>query len=169
MEDIIEIIFYVVILLLSGIGSLLKNKKKQEKPLFSPEPNQKTDSVESELDDDVVEEMNEPEVEEENELVRMLREAAAAAEAQQRAKEALEQQQRAEELRQKEIAEQQRKAEQLRLERERELAKQQAQTENVNSEARNDENSSVFGLNLSDVDEARKAFIASEIFNKKYC
>ena len=32
MEDFIEIIFYVVILVLSGIGSLVKNKKKIKKP-----------------------------------------------------------------------------------------------------------------------------------------
>ena len=30
MEDFIEIIFYVVILVLSGIGSLVKNKKKNQ-------------------------------------------------------------------------------------------------------------------------------------------
>ena len=166
MEDFIEIIFYVVILLLSGIGSLLKNRKKQQKPVFAPKPDMR--SAESEMEDVVVE-MNEPNEYEENELVRMLREAAVAAEAQQREKEALEQQQRAEELRQKEIAEQQRKAEQLRLERERELAKQKTKLQNKNSKVANGENSSVFDLDLSDADEARRAFIASEIFNKKYC
>ena len=37
MEDFIEIIFYVVILVLSGIGSLLKNKKKQS-TISTPKP-----------------------------------------------------------------------------------------------------------------------------------
>ena len=166
MEDFIEIIFYVVILVLSGIGSLLKNRKKQRKPVSAPKP--EVWSAESELDDVVVE-MDEPKGEEDNELVRMLREAAAAAEAQQREKEALEQQQKAEELHRKEIEEQKRKAELLRLEKEREFVKQQVKLQNENSEVANGENSSVFDLNLSDIDEARRAFIASEIFNKKHC
>lgn len=166
MEDFIEIIFYVVILVLSGIGSLLKNRKKQQKPVSVPKPEMR--SAESEMED-VVMEMNEPEVEEENELVRMLREAATAAAVQQREKEALEQQQKAEELRRKEIEEQKRKAELLRLEKEREFAKQQVKLQNENLEVANGDNSSVFDLNLSDIDEARRAFIASEIFNKKYC
>ena len=166
MEDFIEIIFYVVILVLSGIGSLLKNRKKQQKPISAPKP--EVHSAESEMED-LVMEMNEPEVEEENELVRMLREAAAAAEAQQRAKEIVEQQHRDEELHKKEEAAKIRRAELLRIEKERELAKQQEKIQNENPRVDNAENSSVFGLNLSDVDEARKAFIASEIFNKKYC
>ena len=162
MEDFIEVIFYVVILVLSGIGSLMKNRKKEQKTVSAP--NREVRSAESDLEDVVV---SEPE-EEESELVRMLREAAAAAEVQQREKEVAEQRQREEELRRKELAEQQRKAELLRLEKERELAKQQVKIENENLEVDNGGNNSVFGLDLSDVDEVRKAFIASEILNKRY-
>ena len=54
-------------------------------------------------------------------------------------------------------------------EKEREFAKQQVKLQNENLEVANGDNSSVFDLNLSDIDEARRAFIASEIFNKKYC
>ena len=165
MEDFIEIIFYVVILVLSGIGSLMKNRKKEQKKV--PAPKSEVRSAESELEDVIVE-MNETEVEEENELVRMLRETAAAAEAQQREKEVAEQRQREEELRQKELAEKKRQAELLRIEKERELAKQQAKIENKNLDAENGENNSVFGLDLSDVNEVRRAFIASEILNKRY-
>ena len=165
MEDFIEIIFYVVILVLSGIGSLMKNRKKQEKTESAPK--QEMWSAETELKGKVVDE-NESEVEEENELVRMLREAAAAAEAQQREKEALEQRQRDEELRRRELAEKARKAELLRLERERELAKQPAKVENKNLDVDNVEDNSVLGLDLSDVNEVRRAFIASEILNKRY-
>ncbi len=165
MEDFIEIIFYVVILVLSGIGSLMKNRKKQEKTESAPK--QEMWSAESELEGEVVDE-NVSEVEEENELVRMLREAAAAAEAQQREKEALEQRQRDEELRRRELAEKARKAELLRLERERELVKQPAKVENKNLDVDNVEDNSVLGLDLSDVNEVRRAFIASEILNKRY-
>ena len=165
MEDFIEIIFYVVILVLSGIGSLMKNRKKQEKTESAPK--QEMWSAESELEGEVVDE-NVSEVEEENELVRMLREAAAAAEAQQREKEALEQRQRDEELRRRELAEKARKAELLRLERERELAKQPAKVENKNLDVDNVEDNSVLGLDLSDVNEVRRAFIASEVLNKRY-
>ncbi len=168
MEDFIEIIFYVVILVLSGVGSLLKNKKKQEKPIFSSKSNEEVRTAETGLDEEVVVIEDAKGDDEENELVRMLREAAVAAEAQQRAKEALEQQY-AEELRQKEIAEQQRKVEQFRLEQERKLAKQQVKLQKERTKVANVESSSVFDLDLSDVNEARRAFIASEIFNKRYC
>ena len=106
MEDFIEIIFYVVILALSGIGSLLKNKKKQQQPksqssttVFTENQNSPNGETPHNVFDDVKEQAEthstqESDVEE-NELVRMLREAAAAAEAQQREKEALEQQQKA--------------------------------------------------------------------------
>ena len=40
MEDFIEIIFYVVILVLSGIGSLMKNRKKQQKTVVPPRPSE---------------------------------------------------------------------------------------------------------------------------------
>ena len=166
MEDFIEIIFYVVILVLSGIGSLMKNKKKEQKSVFVPKSEKQ--SADSELEDMVVE-MNEPNVEAENELIRMLREAAAVAEAQQREKEALEQRQRDEELRQKEEAERKRKAEFARLEKDKEQAKRKVNIQNENLKVENKETASVSDLNLSDVDEARRAFIASEIFNKKYC
>ena len=166
MEDFIEIIFYVVILVLSGIGSLMKNKKKEQKSVSVPKSEKQ--SADSELEDMVVE-MNEPNVEEENELIRMLREAAAVAEAQQREKEALEQRQRDEELRQKEEAERKRKAEFARLEKDKEQAKRKVNIQNENLKVENKETAYVFDLNLSDVDEARRAFIASEIFNKKYC
>ncbi len=165
MEDFIEIIFYIAILVFSGIGSLLKNKKKQQKPIS--EPNLEKCPAESESEE-VVGEVDTSKDEEDNELIRMLREAAVA-EAQQRAKEVLELQQREEEARQKAIAERNKKAELLRIEKEKELAKQQTKIQNENLEVSNSENNSVFDLNLSDVDEARRAFIASEIFNKKYC
>ena len=165
MEDFIEIIFYIAILVFSGIGSLLKNKKKQQKPIS--EPNLEKCPAESESEE-VVGEVDTSKDEEDNELIRMLREAAVA-EAQQRAKEVLELQQREEEARQKAIAERNKKAELLRIEKEKELAKQQTKIQNENLEVSNSENNSVFDLNLSDVDEARRAFIASEIFNKIYC
>ena len=183
MEDFIEIIFYVVILALSGIGSLLKNKKKQQQPksqssttVFTENQNSPNGETPHNVFDDVKEQTEihstqESDVEE-NELVRMLREAAAAAEAQQREKEALEQQQKAlqkEQARRKAEEENMRKAELIRAQRAAERAKQQVESEKMESEVVEDENTSVFGLNLSDVDEARRAFVASEIFNKKYC
>jgi hypothetical protein len=73
----------------------MKNKKKEQKSVFVPKSEKQ--SADSELEDVVVEK-NEPNVEEENELIRMLREAAAVAEAQQREKEALEQRQRDEDV-----------------------------------------------------------------------
>ena len=110
MEDFIEIIFYIAILVFSGIGSLLKNKKKQQKPIS--EPNLEKCPAESESEE-VVGEVDTSKDEEDNELIRMLREAAAVAEAQQRVKEVLELQQREEEARQKAIAERNKKAELL--------------------------------------------------------
>lgn len=175
MEDFIEIIFYVVILALSGIGSLLKNKKKPQAtqtPTTIFKENQDAPDVFDEVKEQTeVHSTQEPNVEE-NELVRMLREAAAAAEAQQREKETLEQQQKApqeEQARRKIEEENVRKAEIIRAQRAAERAKQQAEPQKIESEVVEGENSSVFGLNLSDVDEARRAFVASEIFNKKYC
>ena len=165
MEDFIEVIFYIVILALSGIGSLMKNRKKQQRS--EPEPNREVRTAEPKAEEVVVE-MDEPNDDEENELIRMLREAAAAAEAQQREKEALEQRQREVELRKKELEEQQRKAEMLRREKERLLAKQQLMSKNKNLEAEEDENYAGLGLNLSDISEVRRAFVASEILNKKY-
>ena len=165
MEDFIEVIFYIVILALSGIGSLMKNRKKQQKS--DPEPNREVRTAEPKAEEVVVE-MDESNDDEENELIRMLREAAAAAEAQQREKEALEQRQREVELRKKELEEQQRKAEMLRREKERLLAKQQLMSKNQNLEAEEDGNNAGLGLNLSDISEVSRAFVASEILNKKY-
>lgn len=175
MEDFIEIIFYVVIFALSGIGSLLKNKKKEQQPqapttIFT-ENNDTLDVFDDAKEQAKIHPTQEVDVEE-NELVRMLREAATAAEAQQREKEALEQQQKAlqEEQAHRKIEEENvRKAETIRAQRAAERAKQQAEPQKIESEVVEGENSSVFGLNLSDVDEARRAFVASEIFNKKYC
>ena len=166
MEDFVEIIFYVVILALSGIGSLLKNKKKSQASVSEPREVLQEDSREERP---VV---DQPAEVEENELIRMLREAAAAAEAQQREKEALEQQQKArqeEQARRKAEEENVRKVELIREQRAAERVKQQAETKKIEYEVAESENSSIFGLNLSDVDEARRAFVASEIFNKKYC
>lgn len=175
MEDFIEIIFYVVILALSGIGSLLKNKKKQQQTqapttIFT-EDHDAPDVFDDAKEQTEIQSSQEADVEE-NELVRMLREAAAAAEAQQREKEALEQQQKAlqeEQARRKAEEENMRNAELIRAQRAAERAKQQAESGKMESEVVEDENTSVFGLNLSDADEARRAFVASEIFNKKYC
>jgi len=167
MEDFIEIIFYVVILVLSGIGSLMKNRKKQQKTVVSPEPNEVKSEYEAEM-----EVANQPKEEEENELIRMLREAAAAAEAQKREKEVMEQQKRAAEeeaLRRKQIAEQEKKAALIRAEKERELAKMQAAKKKAESVVVEPENTTLVDFDLSDVDEARRAFVASEIFNKRYC
>ena len=175
MEDFIEIIFYIVILVLSGIGSFLKNKKKQQKtesptPVFSDNSDASTRRAEAEssaernvattFDDEM-----------ENELIKMLREAEAAAEAQRREKEAWEQQQKAlqeEESRRKLEEENRRKAELIRAQEAKERAKRQAESKKRESKVEEYENSSVFGLDLSDSDDVRKAFIASEIFNKKY-
>ena len=167
MEDFIEIIFYVVILVLSGIGSLMKNRKKQQKTVVSPEPTEVKSEYETES-----EVANQPKEEEENELIRMLREAAAAAEAQKREKEVMEQQKRAAEgeaLRRKQIAEQEKKAALIRAEKERELAKMQAAKKKAESVVVEPENTTLVDFDLSDVDEARRAFVASEIFNKRYC
>ena len=167
MEDFIEIIFYVVILVLSGIGSLMKNRKKQQKTVVSPEPTEVKSEYETES-----EVANQPKEEEENELIRMLREAAAAAEAQKREKEVMEQQKRAAEeeaQRRKQIAEQEKKAALIRAEKERELAKMQAAKKKAESVVIEPENTTLVDFDLSDVDEARRAFVASEIFNKRYC
>jgi DNA polymerase III gamma/tau subunit len=166
MEDFIEIIFYVVILVLSGIGSLMKNRKKQQKTVVPPRPS------EVKLEPEIEAEVADQSQEEENELIRMLREAAAAAEAQKREKEMQEQQKRAAEeaeLRRKEKAEREKKALLLRAEKERELAKMQATKKKVESVVVEPENTTLADLDLIDVDEARRAFVAAEIFNKKYC
>lgn len=175
MEDFIEIIFYVVILALSGIGSLLKNKKKQQQPK-APTTIFTEDHDVPEVFDNTKEQTEthstqEADVEE-NELVRMLREAAAAADAQRREKEALEQQQKAlqeEQARRKAEEENMRNAELIRAQRAAERAKQQVESPKSESIHIDDEDKPVFDLNLSDIDEARRAFVASEIFNKKYC
>ena len=60
-----------------------------------------------------------------------------------------------------------RKAELIRAQEAMARAKKQAENKKTEYEAQEDENTSVFGLNLSDVDDARRAFVASEIFNKK--
>ena len=163
MEDFIEIIFYVVILVLSGIGSLLKNRKKQEKDVSASKTIEESHSAEYDLGNDVVR-IDEPKREEDDELARMLREVVA----QQRSREAFEQQQRNDELRQKERESRLRKAELLRIEREKELAKQQQKMQNKNLEVDNDVDNSVFGLDLSDINEVKRAFITSEILNKKH-
>ncbi len=163
MEDFIEIIFYVVILALSGIGSLLKNRNKQEKVMPTSKSDVELHPVGNDLDDDVVVIEKSRETED-SELACMLREVAA----QQRSKEALEQQQRDEELRQKERERRQRKAELIRLEREKEFAKQQQKIQNKNLEMDEDVDNFVYGLDLSDINEVKRAFITSEILNKKH-
>ncbi len=166
MEDFIEIIFYVVILALSGIGSLLKNRKKSQASVSEPREVVHEDLREEKSVIDPPAEM------EENELIRMLREVAAAAETQQREKEALELQQKAcqeEQARRKIEEENLRKVELIRAQRAAERIKQQASTKKMECEVEEEENSSVFSLNLSDVDEAKRAFVASEIFNRKHC
>ena len=171
MEDFIEIIFYVVILALSGIGSLLKNKKKQQKTVVSHKPNEV--KQEYKMEDEVAEQSAEAE---ENELIRMLREAAEAAAAQQREAELHQEQelraQEEEKERQREQEHQRREAE-MRAQREAmeraEKAKLQAKLKNSENNQEKDGEHGVFDLDLSDVDAARRAFIASEIFNKKYC
>ena len=170
MEDFVEIIFYVVILVLSGIGSLLKNKKKQQKkqspaPVFSDN----ADEFQTEMRQDVFDVPKNPamstttttldsDVVDENDLERMFREVAEMAEVKKREEEELQRQQREEELSQIEIAEQKAK----------ELAKRQKKTQNKNFGVADDESTLDFVLNFSDTDEVRRAFIASEIFNKKY-
>ena len=171
MEDFIEIIFYVVILALSGIGSLLKNKKKQQKTVVSHKPNEV--KQEYKMEGEVAEQSAEAE---ENELIRMLREAAEAAAAQQREAELLRERelrvQEEEKERQREQERQRREAE-LRAQHEAmqraEKAKMQAKTQESENNQEKDGNFAVSDLDLFDVDAARRAFIASEIFNKKYC
>ena len=102
----------------------------------------------------------------------MLREAAEAAAVQQREQELFEEQQQAqlkEEQRQKELAEKARQAEILRTKREAERAKTQTKTPKIESESNTANDSPIIDLDFSNVDDVRKAFIASEIFNKKYC
>jgi cell division protein FtsN len=164
MEDFIEIIFYVVILVLSGIGSLVKNKKKNQ----AQRPQPLTESHDTSNEQPAVYNEND----EENELIRMLREASEAAAAQQREQELFEEQQQAqlkEEQRQKELAEKARQAEILRTKREAERAKTQTKTPKIESESNTANDSPIIDLDFSNVDDVRKAFIASEIFNKKYC
>ena len=164
MEDFIEIIFYVVILVLSGIGSLVKNKKKNQ----AQRPQPSTESYEASDEQSMP---NDVEVEE-NDLIRMLREAAEATAAQQHEKELLEQQQKAqleEKQRQKELAEKARQAEILRAKRQAEQAKNQTKTKKAESTPNTTNDTSIVDLDFSNVDDVRKAFIASEIFNKKYC
>jgi type IV secretory pathway VirB10-like protein len=165
MEDFIEIIFYVVILALSGIGSLLKNKKKQQKTVVSHKPNEV--KQEYKMEGEVAEQSA---AAEENELIRMLREAAEAAAAQQREAELRVQEEEKE--RQREQERQRREAE-LRAQHEAmqraEKAKMQAKTQKSENNQEKDGNLAVSDLDLFDVDAARRAFIASEIFNKKYC
>lgn len=171
MEDFVEIIFYVVILVLSGIGSLLKNKKKQQKKQ-SPAPvfPDNADEFQTEMRQDVFDVPKNPamstttttldsDVVDENDLERMFREAAEMAEVKKREEE---------ELRQIEIAEQKKKAELIRAEKAKELAKRQKKTQNKNFGVADDESTLDFALNFSDTDDVRRAFIASEIFNKKY-
>lgn len=175
MEDFIEIIFYVVILALSGIGSLLKNKKKQQQTqapttIFT-EDHDAPDVFDDAKEQTEIHSSQEADVEE-NELVRMLREAAAAADAQRREKEVLEQQQKAlqeEQARRKAEEENMRNAELIRAQRAAVRAKQQVESPKSESIHIDDEDKHVFDLSLSDIDEARRAFVASEIFNKKYC
>ena len=70
---------------------------------------------------------------------------------------------------QKELAEKARQAEILRTKREEERAKTQTKTPKIESESNTANDSPIIDLDFSNVDDVRKAFIASEIFNKKYC
>lgn len=173
MEDFIEIIFYVVILVLSGIGSLVKsskNKKQQSQSQPQPSSVWTDDREEADVVENRQENRQENKQEDtEAELIRMLREVAEAASRQQDELEKQQKKAQAEELRRKEIAEKERKAALIRAQRDRERALQQEKIRKAEINAAEDENGSVFDLNLSDVDDVRKAFIASEIFNKKYC
>ena len=179
MEDFIEIIFYVVVLVLSGIGSIMKNKMKnqaqrpQQPASASPETDE-AHNVERRHS-----EPSEPQCETstaENELIRMLREAAEVAAAQQREAELLEEQekraQEEEKERQREQERQRREAE-MRAQREAmeraEKAKLQAKQRKSENDKANQAEQPLFDVDFSDVDAARRAFIASEIFNKKYC
>jgi colicin import membrane protein len=142
----------------------MKNRKKQQKTVVPPRPSEV--KPEPEIEAEVADQSQE-----DNELIRMLREAAVAAEAQKREKEMQEQQKRAAEeaeLRRKEKAEREKKALLLRAEKEREFAKMQATKKKVESVVVEPENTTLADLDLIDVDEARRAFVAAEIFNKKY-
>ena len=162
MEDFVEIIFYVVILVLSGIGSLLKNRNKQEKAMSAPKSDVELHPV-NDLDDVVVEIEKSREAED-SELARMLREVAA----QQRSKEALDKQQREVELRQRERERRQRNAELLSFEQAKESAKKQQKVQNNNFDIDEEEATLPFALNFSEAREVRRAFISSEILNRKY-
>lgn len=177
MEDFIEIIFYVVILVLSGIGSLLKNKKRQQKEqssknIFSDNANESQvetwQNVDEVLENQMMPTTLGSDIVDENDLERMFREVAEMTELKKCEKEALERQQREEELRQKELAEQAKKAELFRIEKAKEFEKKQKKVKNKNFDIDDDEDALDFVLNFSDIDEVRRAFIASEIFNRKY-
>ncbi|MBR5238696.1 MAG: cell envelope integrity protein TolA [Paludibacteraceae bacterium] len=179
MEDFIEIIFYVVILVLSGIGSLLKNKKKQQKTqspatIFSDNTTENQREKKQEVDDVFKKQVESTtstftsDVLDETDFERMFREVAEMAEVKQREKETFERQQHEEELRQKAIAEQNKKAELLRAEKAKESAKKQQKVQNNNFDIDEEEATLPFALNFSDASEVRRAFISSEILNRKY-
>ena len=179
MEDFIEIIFYVVILVLSGIGSLLKNKKKQQKTqspttIFSDNTAENQREKMQEVDDVFKKQVESTtstftsDVLDETDFERMFREVAEMSEVKQREKEAFERQQHEEELRQKAIAEQNKKAELLRAEKAKEFAKKQQKVQNNNFDIDEEEATLPFVLNFSDASEVRRAFISSEILNRKY-
>ena len=104
----------------------------------------------------------------ETDFERMFREVAEMAEVKQREKETFERQQHEEELRQKAIAEQNKKAELLRAEKAKESAKKQQKVQNNNFDIDEEEATLPFVLNFSDASEVRRAFISSEILNRKY-
>ena len=179
MEDFIEIIFYVVILVLSGIGSLLKNKKKQQKTqspatIFSDNTAENQREKKQGVDDVFKKQVESTtptfvsDVLDETDFERMFREVAEMSEVKQREKEAFERQQHEEELRQKAIAEQNKKAELLRAEKVKEFAKKQQKVQNNNFDIDEEEATLPFVLNFSDASEVRRAFISSEILNRKY-
>ena len=114
--------------------------------------------------DDVVVEIEQSREAEDSELARMLREVAA----QQRSKEALDKQQREVELRQRERERRQRNAELLSFEKAKEFAKKQQKVQNNNFDIDEEEATLPFALNFSDASEVRRAFISSEILNKRY-
>jgi hypothetical protein len=166
MEDFIEIIFYVIIFLISGLGSILK-KRNDNKEESTPKPMFQT---EDEINDTTA-----PiGTFDESELIRKLREIEIT-ETKQHEEELISEQ----ELKVKEEAEDIfRKQERIRRENELKIqqevlehienSKMQIKIENSESDITKVHNPPILDLNLTEADVARRAFLASEIFNKKY-
>ena len=168
MEDFIEIIFYIILFVLSGIGSLIKNSKKK------PSNSQPVDStILQDVDDSATENEYSMDAELESEFIKMVRDMVGEELDEQCAEGEVcainDEVSLVDENRVQEKIEQERNIIENRYRCNNEslfVSEKMQHIEQVSIEELQEDS---IDVNFSDIDDVRRAFIASEIFNKKYC